>query len=68
MEAQSHSDVGYMTREGESLEMPPPDDIEALLRKARSAIWYKGIADLSQELEEWRNNGKLEGVAIRVEA
>ncbi|KAF1850855.1 FAD/NAD(P)-binding domain-containing protein [Cucurbitaria berberidis CBS 394.84] len=58
----------YLNLEGEALQMPPPDDYAAMMKKAKSAIWYKGLVDFSRMIEAWRSDGKLEGVEISVSA
>lgn len=57
---------GYLNLEGESLQMPPPDDQAAMMKKAKAAIWRKGLVDYTREIESWRSDGKLDGVEITV--
>lgn len=59
---------GYLTLEGEALQMPPADDPVAMMKKAKAAIWSKGLVDFTREIERWRSNEKLEGVNITVGA
>ncbi|KAH7357427.1 hypothetical protein BKA66DRAFT_473248 [Pyrenochaeta sp. MPI-SDFR-AT-0127] len=59
---------GYLNLEGEALQMPPPEDQMAMLKKAKAAIWSKGLVDFTREIERWRSDGKLEGVEITIEA
>ncbi|KAF1942117.1 FAD/NAD(P)-binding domain-containing protein [Clathrospora elynae] len=57
---------GYLNLEGEAFEMPAPDDHVAMIKKAKAAIWYKGLVDFEREMERWRGDGKLEGVEVGV--
>jgi cation diffusion facilitator CzcD-associated flavoprotein CzcO len=59
---------GYLNLEGEALEMPPADDHVAMMKKAKAAIWQGGLVEFTRKMEEWRKDGKLEGVEISVEA
>ncbi|CAO2649615.1 Nn.00g070000.m01.CDS01 [Neocucurbitaria sp. VM-36] len=58
----------YLNLEGEAFQMPPPDDHAAMMKKAKAAIWYKGLVDFTRMIEGWRSDGKLEGVEISVSA
>ena len=57
---------GYLNLEGEALKMPPAEDHVAMMKRAKSSIWYKGMVDFTRELETWRKDGKLEGLEVSV--
>ncbi|KAF1915396.1 hypothetical protein BDU57DRAFT_577026 [Ampelomyces quisqualis] len=55
---------GYLTQEGEALKMPAADDMVGMMKKAKAAIWQRGIVDYTRMIEEWRDNGKLQGLEV----
>ncbi|XP_014550770.1 hypothetical protein COCVIDRAFT_114628 [Bipolaris victoriae FI3] len=57
---------GHQNLEGETLKMPAPDDHEAMMKRAKSVIWGRGIVDFTRMLERWREDGKLEGLEVTV--
>lgn len=59
---------GYLNLEGEALQMPDAQDQAAMMKKAKASIWYKGLVDFTRYLEQWRSDGKLEGVEVGVSA
>lgn len=59
---------GYMTLEGEALQMPPPDDQVAMMKKAKAAIYQGGLVNFHREIKKWRSDGKLDGVEVSVSA
>jgi cation diffusion facilitator CzcD-associated flavoprotein CzcO len=58
----------YLNLEGEAFEMPPVDDQVAMMKKAKAAIWQGGLVEFTRKIEEWRGDGKLEGVEVTVGA
>jgi cation diffusion facilitator CzcD-associated flavoprotein CzcO len=57
----------YNNRDGEMLRMPPAGDHVAMMKKAKAAIWQRGLVDFTRAMEDWRANGKLEGLEVGVE-
>lgn len=57
---------GYQNLEGEALKMPAPEDHAAMMKKAKTGIWHRGIVDFTQLLERWREDGKLEGLKVEM--
>lgn len=56
----------YNNLEGEALKMPAADDHVAMMKKAKAAIWQGGLVDFARKMENWRDEGKLEGMEISV--
>jgi cation diffusion facilitator CzcD-associated flavoprotein CzcO len=57
---------GYLTLEGEAFKTPDPRDHAAMMKKAKGAVWSKGLVDFTREIERWRSDGKLEGLEVSV--
>ncbi|CAK1357167.1 Ketocytochalasin monooxygenase [Cercospora beticola] len=51
---------GYLNREGQSDEM----SMEEKMTAARLSPWCRGIADFNNLIEDWRAEGKLEGLEV----
>lgn len=51
----------YINRESER---PKDQDMATMLKGLRAGGWAEGIIDYMRVLEEWRNDGKLEGLEI----
>lgn len=54
---------GYLNLEGMAdmiLHLP----LEEQMKAARRGIWMKGIADYVAVIEEWRKDGKLDGLVV----
>ncbi|KAH8733197.1 hypothetical protein GQ44DRAFT_821410 [Phaeosphaeriaceae sp. PMI808] len=56
----------YINLEGEAIRLPPPNDPVEGLKMAKGAIWSTGILDFEKYIKEWRGNGRLEGVEVKV--
>jgi cation diffusion facilitator CzcD-associated flavoprotein CzcO len=56
----------YLNLEGEAFEMPDAKDHVAMMKKAKAAIWAAGLVDFARTMEEWRRNGKMEGIEVTV--
>lgn len=51
----------YFNMEGELDQIPP----EAQMQVARSGLWGKGVEDFSDQIEAWRKEGSMAGVAVQ---
>ncbi|KAF2024912.1 FAD/NAD(P)-binding domain-containing protein [Setomelanomma holmii] len=58
----------YLNLEGEAFQMPDADDQVAMMKKAKAAIWQGGLVEFTRKIEEWRGDGKLEGVEVTMAA
>ncbi|RAR14303.1 flavin-binding monooxygenase-like family protein [Stemphylium lycopersici] len=57
---------GYLNLEGEVLKMPPSEDHVAMMKRAKSSVWYKGMVDFTRTLDTWLKDGRLEGLEVGV--
>jgi len=54
---------GYLNAEGK-VDMIRHLPLEDQMKAARRGIWMKGIADYAAVIEDWRNDGKLDGLVV----
>lgn len=54
---------GYLNAEGmaDMIRHLPPED---RMKAARKGIWMKGVADYVAVIEDWRKDGKLDGLVV----
>ena len=53
----------YLNNEGEALHML--NDPLEMLKKAKASIWAGDIVKYTRLMENWRADGKLEGIEVR---